>query len=248
MPAGAAAYDGERPIQRKPGLPISLGGTPDPTEAGIPGAMSGINGSTFISRDSRHRITRVYQELWGHAAARPHEREFEMQPDGPKQRWLRPAGLITIMLLLGMLVACGDGQEANTPEQTPTPRMVASGTTSAAAITPTVTTDIRAITDNPADYLGETVTVRGTLAEVLGPQVFRMEAPNGGGSDLLVVGAAEAIENVTTGDAVQVQGEVDQFDLVKIEEILSTDLEEELFDDMAGETTIIADAIMPAME
>jgi hypothetical protein len=35
---------------------------------------------------------------------------------------------------------------------------------------------------------------------------------------------------------------------VKIEEILSTDLEEELFDDMAGETTIIADAIMPAME
>lgn len=129
-----------------------------------------------------------------------------MQPDGIKQRRLRPAGFAIIILLLGMLVACGDGQEANTPEQTPTPRMVASGTTSAADITPTATTSISAITDNPADYLGETVRVRGTLAEVLGPQVFRMEEANGSGSDLLVVGAAEAIENVTTGDAVQVQG------------------------------------------
>jgi hypothetical protein len=171
-----------------------------------------------------------------------------MQPDGTKQRRLRSAGLITMLLLLGMLVACGDGQEANTPEQTPTPRMVASGTTAAADITQAATTSISAITDNPEDYLGETVTVRGTLAEVPAPQVFRMEAPNGGGATLLVVGAAAAIENVTTGEAVQVEGKVDQFDLVEIEERLSTDLEEELFDGMEGETTIIADAIMPATE
>jgi len=41
---------------------------------------------------------------------------------------------------------------------------------------------------------------------------------------------------------------VNQFDLVKIEERLSTDLEEELFNGMEGETTIIADAITPALE
>ena len=171
-----------------------------------------------------------------------------MPPDGIKQRRLRSAGFISILLLLGMLVACGDGQEANTPEQTPTPRMVASGTTSPTGATPADTTDISAITDNPADYLGETVTVRGGRVEVLGPQVFRMEEINGSGNHLLVVGAAAAIENVTTGEAVQVQGEVDQFDLVEIEERLSTDLEEELFDSMEGETTIIADAITPALE
>ncbi len=74
---------------------------------------------------------------------------------------------------------------------------------------------VAAVTENPSDYVGRTVTVRGEVENMLGSRAFIME-DKGPGSEMLVVAAApdampraKALED---SDAVQVVGEVRPFD------------------------------------
>ena len=108
------------------------------------------------------------------------------------------------------------------------------------------------ITDNPARYLGQTVTTAGEVDEILGPRAFTIGGDDFIGEDeLLVVGANQlpaiqgrpGAEQLAENDVVTVRGTVRRFVLADVERDLGVDLEDNLFRDWADKPAIVAQQI-----
>jgi hypothetical protein len=143
------------------------------------------------------------------------------------------------------LVGC-NGNFGNEPaaEQTAAPAPAA--TTAPVAADPDVEAtapSLSAIDDDPQAYLGQTVSVRGDVIELVGQHAFRVSDPALlGGDDLLVVQPNPEVV-VGENDTVAVTGVVREFDLTAIEQEASLDLRDELFGDLAGEPVIVAETV-----
>jgi hypothetical protein len=121
------------------------------------------------------------------------------------------------------------------------------------------------IADNPEQFIGQTVTVRGTLGEVIDSQAFTLNDPGALGFDsLLVVGADQMVipmeEDVFsngamgTDDATGATGDVDDAEIIVtgvVRELDAAALEQEMnyqfpdpvLGEYSEETVIIADDV-----
>lgn len=112
------------------------------------------------------------------------------------------------------------------------------------------------IADNPEQYIGQTVTLRAPLGEVLGPRAFTLSDPAVLGFDsLLVVGVNEgtipmeeeafgmdAAENVEDAE-IEVTGVVRAFDVTALEQELNYEFPEPILGAYSEETALVADSV-----
>ncbi|MCT7972303.1 hypothetical protein [Laspinema olomoucense] len=110
------------------------------------------------------------------------------------------------------------GTETTTAAGTDTTMTPGSGTTTTPGMESTgMTTELGEVSDNPNQFMGQTVTLNGEVAEVLGPNVFRIQEDEAvGGSDLIVI-TTDSQMPVTQDSQVQVTGEVRELVMTEIE-------------------------------
>ncbi len=108
---------------------------------------------------------------------------------------------------------------------------------------------IEEITDNPARYYGDVVTVGGEVENIVGRRAFTIGGDDFiGGDELLVVSASglPAVANragapeLAEDDLVTVTGPVRRFVLADIERELGADLDDNLFRDWEGQPAVVA--------
>lgn len=106
------------------------------------------------------------------------------------------------------------------------------------------------IVENPREYYGSTVTVRGEVSQILGPNALLIVEPFGVSADDLLVISSVPLSEALPGDvpsfedeAIRVTGEVREFDLTEVEQEIGADLDEELLDYRVGTPSIVAASI-----
>lgn len=180
---------------------------------------------------------------------------------------------VPALALSGALAACGFGQEAVEPTAV-VPPVAATEATDVEVVVPTaegagavattgpvvgqepVAISLSDIADDPAQYLGQMVTIRAPLGEVLGPRSFTLSDPALLDFDaLLVIGAAattipteegvfgtEAAERVENAE-IEVTGMVRQFDQAALEQELSYTFPNPAIGSYGGQTAIVAESV-----
>lgn len=117
---------------------------------------------------------------------------------------------------------------------------------------PEVGATVSDITDNPEEYLGETVTVSGEVDDAIGPRAFTIGGQEFYGGDTLLVVSANPLptiadrpadEAVLTDDVVQVTGPVRRFNLAEFESTIGADLDDALFTAYDGQPAVIARSV-----
>jgi hypothetical protein len=106
--------------------------------------------------------------------------------------------------------------------------------------------ELEDVADNPAEYLGQTVTVNGEVSAVLSPQVFRMNEGNllDIGDEILVVHLPDQTPVVMVEDAeIQVTGTVRSLIQADIERDFGFGLDEDLYIEYENRPAIIANSI-----
>lgn len=95
--------------------------------------------------------------------------------------------------------------------------------------------------DQRDQYLDETVAVRGDITESIGAYVFRLDDPALlGGDDILVIRPSENADvPMAEGNTIEVAGLVRAFDIPALEEETGFDLEDNLFDELDGDETVL---------
>ncbi len=108
------------------------------------------------------------------------------------------------------------------------------------------------ITDNPAEYLGETVTVSGEVDRALGTRAFTIGGQEFYGGDTLLVVSANPLpttagrpadDALLTNDIIQVTGPVRRFNVAEFEEAIGTEPEEGVFTQYEGQPAVIARSV-----
>ncbi len=108
------------------------------------------------------------------------------------------------------------------------------------------------ITDNPAEYLGETVMVSGEVDQMIGTRAFTIGGQEFLGGDTLLAVSARPLptvgdrptnEAVLTNDIVQVTGPVRRFNITEFEESLGIDLDNALFTRYEGQPAVVANSV-----
>lgn len=166
-------------------------------------------------------------------------------------------GAIALGLMLLVLPACDatDQTTMTTPTDPATDPTMAPGTDPTMTPgmgTPGMIADLEEVAQNPNQFMGQTVTLNGEVAEVLGPNVFRLQEDQLiGGNDIIVI-TTGAQTPVMEDSQVQVTGEVRQLVITEIERdynnlgwdnTLRTEIEREYTDRPA----IVAQSIQPMM-
>lgn len=135
----------------------------------------------------------------------------------------------------------------NLPLATTAPQATAQGRAGGATSAQENITALSEIVNNPDTYIGQTVTTRGEVSELLSASIFWLNDPAvQGGNRVLVVMRTEASAATggmvaVEGDTVDVTGMVERFDPTTIENEAGITLEENTFADLTNATVIIAD-------
>lgn len=162
---------------------------------------------------------------------------------------LQRMAVLTLTLFVGaVLAACGDTSAQ--PEPGTGAPMTDNMGTNGDAIT------LSDIADNPEQYIGQTVTLRAPLGEVLGTRAFTLSDPAALGFDsLLVVGVTEGTipmeEEVFGTDAaepvddaeIEVTGVVRELDVAALEQELNYQIPDPILGAYSEETAIVADSV-----
>lgn len=141
---------------------------------------------------------------------------LEGHGDGFPQVITAMASILAVILLL---VSCGQQGERGPEEEESASRAIG--------------VSIAGITDNPAKFYGETVTVSGTVAKVLEPNAFMLVGDGPASNEksaedeAVVVVADDRDLNVTEGHTVKVTGTLRRFNLAALEEDVGADLDNE---------------------
>jgi hypothetical protein len=104
------------------------------------------------------------------------------------------------------------------------------------------------VADDPAAYMGQTVTVAGEASEILGPQVFRMNEGNllDIGDEILVVHTEDqAPADLAEDTNIRVTGTVRTFVEAEIEQDFDFDFDEDLYVEYEERVAIVADSVEP---
>lgn len=146
-------------------------------------------------------------------------------------------GIAALAISAVVLPACG----TSTPEAGVTTEDEVAVTTD---VEENVTTE--ELAQNLAYYLGETVTVRNEVEELVGDYAFLLENDQlFGGQETLIINASGQPVDLVEGDDtdVQITGEVRELILADLEQEYGFDLDDEIFVDYEQQPTIIAQSI-----
>jgi hypothetical protein len=103
------------------------------------------------------------------------------------------------------------------------------------------------VADETSNYIGQTVTIRGDVEEVVGEASFLMngEQTFGGGEEILIVNASGNKITLPEGEGTQVQvtGEVRNFVIAEIEREYNLDFEPNLYTEYEQQPALIAKSI-----
>lgn len=152
--------------------------------------------------------------------------------------------LVTLLASTGLaLAACGE-DDSNAPD------------------TGTEVTDLRGSDDledpydGPLDpawaadseaYVGQEVTLTGTVDEVLSPDSFTLTGPEGTAVDSFLVVVRDGAPDLAAGDAVVVAATpTDDFAVTDVESELAVDLPDEVVEEWDGELYLSAAEVQPA--
>lgn len=172
-------------------------------------------------------------------------------------------GAIALGLMLLVLPACDATDQTTTttttepgtdttmtPGTEPTMTPGTNTTTTPGMGTTGMIAEFEEVAENPNQFMGQTVTLNGEVAEVLGPNVFRIQEDQlVGGEDIIVI-TTGAQTPVMEDSQIQVTGEVRQLVVTEIErdynnlgwdDTLRTEIEREYTDRPA----IVAQTIEP---
>ena len=136
------------------------------------------------------------------------------------------------LIVLPFTAACGEEEEAVPPaaeERVEEPEDSGQGGAAQGAI---------------EDRVGETVSLDGEVAELVGANAFTIVGDEVGENPILVISATNP--NVDEGDAVMIEGEVVEFSVPGVEEDLDLDLIDNEFEDFDGDPAISATAVTQA--
>jgi uncharacterized protein YdeI (BOF family) len=97
---------------------------------------------------------------------------------------------------------------------------------------------------DPAEHVGERVTVTGSVESQLAPQSFTLKDRDGTG-EILVVNRTGAMLTLSENAQVQVSGEVRVFDLAELESDVGYDLDDALFQPWEGKAVLLANTVNP---
>lgn len=97
------------------------------------------------------------------------------------------------------------------------------------------------VAEQVATLAGQDITIAGQVTDLLSTVAFRLA---GSGWTVVVLDAEQA--TVDTGDFVQVNGTVRQFDTVELEEDFGIDLDDEVYSPYVGDLVLVADRVTPA--
>ena len=95
--------------------------------------------------------------------------------------------------------------------------------------------------DDPPRYFGKTVTISGSVSDVLGPTAFRIAGEDAGGEAVLVVSNERL--SVKENDLVRITGTVKLFDRRAFERELHVDLSGAAFDDFTADSAVAASSV-----
>jgi hypothetical protein len=163
-------------------------------------------------------------------------------------------GAITVGLLLLVVSACQNNQEAVNPEGGPTIQPAtetpeATGTPAATATpevtaTPTAQATTGAATETPnAQLIGETVTVSTKVMKVISPKAFiAQDKESLAGEEVLVVSDFES-PAVAVGNNIELTGVMEKFVVADIEKEYGLDLEPEIEKQFRDKAILTAKAI-----
>lgn len=155
-------------------------------------------------------------------------------------------GAIALALAAIVLPACTNQLEANRPASP-----AGETATTNAPVSPTGNTTTEEVTDNTAQLIGKTVTVRSEPVRKIGNNTFTISDEEFFGNEtILVVNASGQPLALPTDDTeVQVTGEVRKFVVAEVERDYDfLDLNPELYVEYEGKPAIIAQSIAPAPE
>lgn len=145
-------------------------------------------------------------------------------------------GAAALAIAAIVLPACG----TSTPEAEVTDNDVAVTTETEENVT------TEELTENLDTYLGQTVTIREEVQEVVGDYAFSLDEDQlFGGEEVLIINASGLPVDLVDGDDtdVQVTGEVQELILADLEREYGFDLDDELFVDYEQQPVIIAQSI-----
>lgn len=126
------------------------------------------------------------------------------------QRWWNIQRAVPLALVAALLPACVSAQREATVPTTTTPPVVSTS--------PTANTSVSEVAENTNQLIGQTVTVRGEVEEIVGANAFRIDDDKiFGGEEVLVVNAIPEAVPITEGKEVRVTGTVRKFVLVDFE-------------------------------
>ncbi len=155
------------------------------------------------------------------------------------QKLFSRAGFAALAAAAVILPACG----TPTPEAEVTEGEDDVALTTEAAAENVTTEDL---SENLVAYLGETVTVREEVEELVGDYAFLLDDDQlFGGEEILIINASGQPVDLVEGDDtdVQVTGEVRELILADLEAEYGFDLDDEVFVDYEQQPTIIAESI-----
>lgn len=106
------------------------------------------------------------------------------------------------------------------------------------------------VAENDASILGETGTISGEVAEVLGPRSIRLGNPENVEAQVLALSGAQEFDDIgvlaeqsLVGRAVEVTGEIRELDVAGFEDEFGVDWDQELAEEVDGEYVMIAEEI-----
>jgi hemin uptake protein HemP len=146
------------------------------------------------------------------------------------------AGFTALAAAALILPACG----------TPTPEADISETENDVAATTDSNVTTEDLSDNLAAYVGQSVTVREEVEEVVGDYAFLLDDDQlFGGEEILIINASGQPVDLVEGEDtdVQVTGEVRQLILADLEQEYGFDLDNDLFVDYENQPAIVAQSI-----
>lgn len=100
------------------------------------------------------------------------------------------------------------------------------------------------ILDNPTEYIGEKVRLRGEVTEVVAPNSFKVDLDGWiGGDEILVVNGTGGEVHLGAGDMVDVIGPVRLFTTSQVEREIENDLVDKMYIDFENQPIIVAKEI-----
>ncbi len=132
---------------------------------------------------------------------------------------------------------------AQPPARTSNAGAPSGGTAAGAAAAAGSSISVAGVLANPSDRYGQTVSVRGNVAEVVSPNAFVLSDLTDKNRSILVTAKTSDVNSVREGDTIEVNGALNQFDLQQEQRNLNATFNEDRFREWRDQPSVEAQSI-----